>query len=326
MGKRFYWLKMRENFFAEKPIKKLRTLQCGDTGIIIYLKMQLIAMTNDGVLLYSGIGEDFADDLALEIDEDAEMVKCVVDFLIKYGLLEKSNDNDFYLPAAVENVGAECSSAERVRRCRAKAIIEKALQCNADVTDKALQNDENVTPEIREEEIRDIESLREKKIKKKREASPHEDEDVDQTDEREESDLSCVLSDGDQSKRPSPIRSKEIIEAWNGLGLSPLTTLRSETKRYAMLSSRLKEFGADSIFTAIRNIEQSSFLKGHNDRGWIVTFDWLVRPNNFPKVLEGQYADRPTDRRPQRNSGQGSSVARIREMLDRGEFSSAGGA
>ena len=43
-GKRYYWLKLRDDFFTSKRIKKLRKIEHGDTYIIIYLKMQLKAM------------------------------------------------------------------------------------------------------------------------------------------------------------------------------------------------------------------------------------------------------------------------------------------
>ena len=39
---------------------------------------------------------------------------------------------------------------------------------------------------------------------------------------------------------------------------------------------------------AIDNIKNSDYLQGKvND--WKITFDWFVKPNNFPKVLEGNY-------------------------------------
>lgn len=40
---------------------------------------------------------------------------------------------------------------------------------------------------------------------------------------------------------------------------------------------------------AIDNINQSDFLRGKNDRGWQIDFDWLMKPNNFIKVLENKY-------------------------------------
>jgi len=55
MAKRYYWLKLPDDFFRQKPIKKLRKIAGGDTYTIIYLKMLLIAIKQDGKI-YFGAG------------------------------------------------------------------------------------------------------------------------------------------------------------------------------------------------------------------------------------------------------------------------------
>lgn len=40
--------------------------------------------------------------------------------------------------------------------------------------------------------------------------------------------------------------------------------------------------------------EESEFLKGKNERHWTATFDWLMKPNNMTKVLEGNYRNKGT--------------------------------
>lgn len=42
--KKYYWLKMTDQFFEDKAIKKLRKIAGGDTYTIIYLKMLLTAI------------------------------------------------------------------------------------------------------------------------------------------------------------------------------------------------------------------------------------------------------------------------------------------
>lgn len=90
----------------------------------------------------------------------------------------------------------------------------------------------------------------------------------------------------------SSSKLQPIIEKWNSLGIQKLVSINSGTKRYAMLKARINEYGVDSIIEAIEKIKQSSFLKGQNNKNWIVTFDWFVKPNNFIKVLEGNYTDK----------------------------------
>lgn len=138
-GKRYYWLKLQDGFFNSKRIKKLRRLAGGDTYTIIYLKMQLLAMKTDGVLRWAGVEDDFASELALDLDETPDNVAVTLQFLLTYGLAETSDNINFFLPYAVENTGSEGSSAKRVREFRQR----QALQCNTEVTQvKRLCNGE----------------------------------------------------------------------------------------------------------------------------------------------------------------------------------------
>ena len=83
MSKRYYWLKLKEDFFEQRVIKKLRKIAGGDTYTIIYLKLQLLAMKNDGKLVFENVEDDFASEMALELDEDVENVKVTLMYLEK---------------------------------------------------------------------------------------------------------------------------------------------------------------------------------------------------------------------------------------------------
>lgn len=145
MGKRYYWLKLPEGFFRQKPIKKLRKIAGGDTYTIIYLKMLLIAMKNDGKLYFEGVEDDFYEELALDLDEDSENVKVTVLFLIRQGLMELVDETEYRLTECDKMVGSESASAERVRKHRE----QKALQCNSNVT--GVKRIGNVEKEIEKE-------------------------------------------------------------------------------------------------------------------------------------------------------------------------------
>lgn len=128
--KRFYWLKLQHDFFQSKRIKKLRKIAGGDTYTIIYLKMQLKAIHDGGVLTFTGIENTFAEELALDIDEDPENVAVTVNYLMACGLLETGDGKEYVVPYAIENTGSETAAAQRVREHRAR----KALHCNTDET------------------------------------------------------------------------------------------------------------------------------------------------------------------------------------------------
>nr|DAG32320.1 MAG TPA: replisome organizer [Caudoviricetes sp.] len=119
--KRYFWLRLYDDFFTSKRIKKLRKIAGGDTYVIIYLKMQLVAMKHDGTLKWSGLEENIADELALELDEDPANVEVTLQYLISCGLAEASNDlTEVFLPFSVKNVGSEGATAQRMREYRAR--------------------------------------------------------------------------------------------------------------------------------------------------------------------------------------------------------------
>lgn len=136
MAKRYYWLKLKEDFFDKKLIKKLRSIAGGDTYTIIYLKMQLKSIKNEGILKYEGIENSFEEELALDIDEDLENVKVTLAFLQKHNMILQSSEEDFILKETLECIGSETDSAERVRKHREnkKLAEQKMLQSNALVT------------------------------------------------------------------------------------------------------------------------------------------------------------------------------------------------
>lgn len=174
--KKYYWLKLKEGFFRDKRIKKLRRIAGGDTYTIIYLKMQLLSLREKGLLLYEGVEDTLAEELATELDEETENVTVTLNYLFRYGLLEEIDGERYLLPEAVKNIGSESDSAERVRKHRAKKKVEKLpgpsnsnaleapkeeelLHCNGEVTKR---NDHIETREKKEEKRENIQELTDK--------------------------------------------------------------------------------------------------------------------------------------------------------------------
>lgn len=115
--KKFYWFKLKEDFFRQLHIKKLRKIAGGDTYTIIYLKMLLLSINSGGFISYSCEKDKFIENLALDIDEDEENVRVTVNFLLSSKILEENNDN-LFLPEVPESTGSETNYAEKMRRLR----------------------------------------------------------------------------------------------------------------------------------------------------------------------------------------------------------------
>lgn len=123
---------MEQSFFEQKEIKYLRRLPGGDTYTIIYLKLILKSLENDGKIYYENIGDDYSQEWALEIEEDEKAVSFLVAFLINKGLMIDCGFDEFEITKTKSLVGSETASAERKRRQRERE--RELLQFN-DVTD-----------------------------------------------------------------------------------------------------------------------------------------------------------------------------------------------
>lgn len=87
-------------------------------------------------------------------------------------------------------------------------------------------------------------------------------------------------------------RFAEITESWNSLsvyGIAQVKRIVDGSIRAKQLKARISQYGEDAIIEAIDRIRRSKFLQGDNNRGWIITFDWFIKPSNFAKVYEGNY-------------------------------------
>ena len=74
------------------------------------------------------------------------------------------------------------------------------------------------------------------------------------------------------------------------------------------MSDASSRHGTRSDYSRSQRIRSSDFLKGQSKSGFIITFEWFVRPNNFPKVLEGNYDNR-TEAKPQKKSSKYTTAA-----------------
>jgi uncharacterized protein YdaU (DUF1376 family) len=59
--------------------------------------------------------------------------------------------------------------------------------------------------------------------------------------------------------------------------------------RKGFMNARVSEFGLDKVITVIRIAGESDFLNGKNDKAWKADFEWILRPTNFVKIMEGKY-------------------------------------
>ena len=129
--KRYYWLRLKNTYFNQLQQKKMRRQENGKDMQIIYLRMMLLSIDNDGYICYQGVYDSLEEELAEEFGESVEIIRNTIEFLMQNKMIEIDDEANCFIPEAKELTGSECYSAERMRRLRKK---RKASHCDGDVT------------------------------------------------------------------------------------------------------------------------------------------------------------------------------------------------
>ncbi len=117
-NKRYYWLKLKKDFFEQKMIKILKTFEKGEKMILVFLKIGLHSLENDGYIYYENMLPTIEQELAVAIDEDIEKVKLTLDTLIRFGAVEKIDEKKYYITALEDCIGSETKDAVRKRKAK----------------------------------------------------------------------------------------------------------------------------------------------------------------------------------------------------------------
>lgn len=121
--RRYYWLKLKENFFEEDTIEWLEEQPNGKEYCLFYLKLCLKSLKTEG-LLVRNVGNLMIpydpESLAKLTNSKADTVKVAMDLFNKIGLIEIMDSGEIYLNQLGEMVGTETESARQKRLQRSK--------------------------------------------------------------------------------------------------------------------------------------------------------------------------------------------------------------
>lgn len=125
-NKRYYWLKLDENFFEDDTIAWLEEQENGKDYVIFYLKLALKSLKDDGRLIRY-VGETLIPydvrALAKLTNTSPDTVAVSMKTFLEIGLVSQLESGEIYLNQIEEMVGSETDVAKRVRKHRAKKAL-----------------------------------------------------------------------------------------------------------------------------------------------------------------------------------------------------------
>lgn len=285
MAKRYYWLKLPKNFFEDKAIKRLRQIAGGDTYTIIYLKMLLKSMEDDGKLFYEGIEDTICDEIALDINESADDVQVTISYLEKKGLLIVT-DSEVELTRLAEMVGSETDKAELMRKLRNKEKGNNVTKISNNVT-KALPTVTNcyTEKEIEKEKSREDTEIDTKKKKKSAKADLNGMIDSFTENEELKDALKAFLDMRKSIKKP--IQTEYAFKlALNKLNqLSDIDSVKIEIVNQSVEHNWRTFYSVQNSYRTNTEVEMPDYMK-KQEKGYIVSTP--VNEDTLAKALELQ--------------------------------------
>ena len=133
-GKRYYWIKLKTEFFNQDTIDFLLSQNNGCEYVVLYQMLCLKTANNNG-LLSTNVGEVIVPYDVSKIARDTkyfseDTIRVALELYKQLGLIYEGDNSILQITGFNEMIGSETGSAKRVREWRKN----KLLQCNTNVT------------------------------------------------------------------------------------------------------------------------------------------------------------------------------------------------
>ena len=264
--KRFYWLKLKSDFFKRHDIRIIESMPDGKEYVLFYLKLLCESVDHDGSLRFNDEIPYTEEMLSTITNTDIKIVKAALKTFGSLKLVQVEEDGTFYMTKVLKMTGSAVNNdnANRQRRFR------ENNKNNDNVTDSVTKNNADVTPDV----------TKNNESKSKRESK------------RKESEIEQESEIDSEQEQENNKTYQLIVDMYNDTCVSfPRLTALSQARKKA-IKARLKIYTVEDFQTLFLKAETSRFLKGENSKDWSATFDWLIKDANMAKVLDGNYDDR----------------------------------
>ncbi|HEP1482191.1 TPA: phage replisome organizer N-terminal domain-containing protein [Streptococcus pyogenes] len=164
-NKKYYYLKLKENFFESDEAIILESMPDGYIYSNILLKLYLRSLKNDGLLMFNNLIPYNAQMLATITRHQVGTVEKAIQIFRDLQLIEILDNGAIYMTNIQNFVGKSSTEADRIRKLRAKnnSGVQMLNKCTPEIEkDKKIDINIDIKSEV-EEEIKDSSSAADEK-------------------------------------------------------------------------------------------------------------------------------------------------------------------
>lgn len=155
--KRYYWLKLKRDFFKRHDIRIIESMPNGKDYILFYLKLLCESVDHDGSLRFSEQIPYNEDMLATITNTNVDIVRNAINIFAQLGMMDILDDGTYFMAEVQKMIGsaADNDNANRQRRFRERQKELALPNRYGDVTknneSKSIEKDKDIEKDIEKE-------------------------------------------------------------------------------------------------------------------------------------------------------------------------------
>lgn len=150
-NRRYYYLKVKENFYDSEAMKILENMQDGMIFSNLLMKMYLMSLKNNGILMLTDHKPHTPQTIATCTRHQTGTVERAIQIFMELGLVEMLNDGAMYMSDIQLLIGQSSTEGERKRRERMRLQEKNLLPAQVDICPPISEVDKS--PSILEIEL-----------------------------------------------------------------------------------------------------------------------------------------------------------------------------
>ena len=132
-SKKYYWLKLKRDFFKRHDIRIIEEMPNGKDYILFYLKVLLESIDHEGSLRFSDTIPYNEQMLSVVTHTNVDIVRCAMKLFIELNMMSVCDDQTIYMNEVEKLIGSETKWAEKKRLQRAKEDNVPTLSSNCPI-------------------------------------------------------------------------------------------------------------------------------------------------------------------------------------------------
>ncbi len=125
--KRYYWLKLKRDFFKRHDIRVIESMPNGKDYVLFYLKLMVESIDHEGSLRFSDTIPYNVDMLAAITNTNIDVVRSAMNIFTELQMIEILDDQTIFMNEVEKLIGSETNYAEKMRASRER---KKQLEGN----------------------------------------------------------------------------------------------------------------------------------------------------------------------------------------------------